>query len=480
MCDIAGSDKEMRKKWSQHKLENAFNDVAFADPVRGIFGATPIETLHCIRKGVIEYVTSFVIADDIKERELNLFNALASAFHKSHRQTYRKSFPTTDFSKGIVASKLSATERVGLIFLFVILFQYDEGWKMMQKRLGHTDKKSVPQLLEVLEGLLTFDAWVNQTVFWDSKKPDDKDARLMSIKKLMKMCKDRIKPLKKENPFRFPKFHEMLHLLDDMNRFGSPRNFCAQRPESLLIQAAKHPGRRAQKRHEGFELQAAQRLCQTYIIEKLHSRIFNESGIGLFESFDQNSHSNDQTEPDFITHGSGKATFGRIHRQILDGSGRIHVEWSTKTNINFMHISLELTQFILDLFPDKPFVNICTEYTRDIHTFRCHPNFQSDGPIYDWLNIDFVKYGICPCRLAAVVVLDNDVAEEDRYQLIVQCGLRKTGVRSTLLTEWIWSPKYECVSSNSIHSPVFVVSIKPDSSKILVTLPYDEWASKFT
>jgi len=252
MCDIAGSDKEMRKKWSQHKLENAFNDVAFADPVRGIFGATPIETLHCIRKGVIEYVTSFVIADDIKERELNLFNALASAFHKSHRQTYRKSFPTTDFSKGIVASKLSATERVGLIFLFVILFQYDEGWKMMQKRLGHTDKKSVPQLLEVLEGLLTFDAWVNQTVFWDSKKPDDKDARLMSIKKLMKMCKDRIKPLKKENPFRFPKFHEMLHLLDDMNRFGSPRNFCAQRPESLLIQAAKQPGRRAQKRHEAL------------------------------------------------------------------------------------------------------------------------------------------------------------------------------------------------------------------------------------
>jgi hypothetical protein len=30
-----------------------------------------------------------------------------------------------------------------------------------------------------------------------------------------------------------------------------PQNFCTDRPESLLIVAAKQPGRRAQKRHEG-------------------------------------------------------------------------------------------------------------------------------------------------------------------------------------------------------------------------------------
>ena len=51
-------------------------------------------------------------------------------------------------------------------------------------------------------------------------------------------------------------------------RFGAPQNFCAQRPESLLIVAAKQPGRRAQKRHEGvvYELQAAQRLCYSLMI----------------------------------------------------------------------------------------------------------------------------------------------------------------------------------------------------------------------
>jgi len=36
-----------------------------------------------------------------------------------------------------------------------------------------------------------------------------------------------------------------------MERFGAPINYCAQRPESLLIPVAKQPGRRAQKRHTG-------------------------------------------------------------------------------------------------------------------------------------------------------------------------------------------------------------------------------------
>jgi hypothetical protein len=44
------------------------------------------------------------------------------------------------------------------------------------------------------------------------------------------------------NAWKFPKFHELLHILDDMPRIGSPVNFCALRPaESLLISAANIP-----------------------------------------------------------------------------------------------------------------------------------------------------------------------------------------------------------------------------------------------
>ncbi len=47
------SDVASRTQWSQHQLENAFNYIVFADPVRGIFGATPVETMHAFRKGAV-------------------------------------------------------------------------------------------------------------------------------------------------------------------------------------------------------------------------------------------------------------------------------------------------------------------------------------------------------------------------------------------------------------------------------------------
>jgi hypothetical protein len=64
MDKIARSKKATRKLWSQHQVDNAFNHVRFADPKRGIFGATPIETMHAFRKGVIENVT-FLVLDNV-------------------------------------------------------------------------------------------------------------------------------------------------------------------------------------------------------------------------------------------------------------------------------------------------------------------------------------------------------------------------------------------------------------------------------
>ena len=82
--------------------------------------------------------------------------------------------------------------------------------------------------------------------------------------------------------WKFPKFHELLHIVDDIERFGAPMNYCAQRPESLLIPVAKQPGRRAQKRHEGsvYELQAAQRLSYSIIIDAMFSRLWNTDVTG--------------------------------------------------------------------------------------------------------------------------------------------------------------------------------------------------------
>jgi hypothetical protein len=123
---IARSNNDAtRKRWSQHKIENAFEHIVFADPERGIFGATPVETMHAFRKGVIEKVTKLVL-ESLPASKKAAFDDLATAFHKSHRQTHRKEYPSSqDYS---IRTRWNR-------FLFVILFQYEEGWRMIQSCL---------------------------------------------------------------------------------------------------------------------------------------------------------------------------------------------------------------------------------------------------------------------------------------------------------------------------------------------------------
>jgi hypothetical protein len=93
--------------------------------------------------------------------------------------------------------------------------------------------------VELLEAMLCFDAWLNRGTFWHlvEETAVAKDTAQFSIKVLMSTCSIYL-PTTNSNRWNFPKFHNLLHVADDMSRFGAPTNFCAQRPESLLISAA--------------------------------------------------------------------------------------------------------------------------------------------------------------------------------------------------------------------------------------------------
>jgi hypothetical protein len=514
-------DDNIRKQWSQHKLDNAFGRIVFADPERGIFGATPVETMHAFRKGVIEKVTKLVL-ESLPASKKAAFDDLAIAFHKSHRQTHRKNYPSTDFSNGVTnLTKITANERLGLVFLFVILFQYNEGWQMIQSCLEKRTNKKVPEVLEVLESLLCFDAWLNQSHYWETSDPAHVAKEMKkhqdSIRNFMDMCKASIPlkvegkkedkkkkgsmkkgkkkekemcevsiPIKKEgkknNAWKFPKFHELLHIVDDMSRFGSPVNFCAQRPESLLIPAAKHPGRRAQKRLEGsaYELQSAQRLMYSFMIDTLHTRIWEDPDYD--SDIPDINDVIDMTTADEIYQGTGQATYGWVSRVKSGKRYQYEIVWDSKTHIDFMTLPQELMEFVCDSYKEVDTITFCTEYKRDVHTFRCHPSYQSDGGIYDWMIIDFGEFGKFPCRLAlVVVVVDTPQDSEEKYQLVVQSTTEEIKEHeSTLLREWKWSPTYLLVSGNSVVAPCFVISISHNSSTVLETKPYTEWASKFT
>jgi hypothetical protein len=154
------------------------------------------------------------------------------------------------------------------------------------------------------------------------------------------------------------------------------------------------------------------------------------------------------------------------------------VVWHSCTNVNLLELPLTLLHFLTDTFGSH--VRLATEYVRDVYTFRCHPAYQSGRPIYDWLNVQFDNGIVGPCRLAAVVVLDDNPHNPERFRLVVQAAIQRSRKDSVLFTEWSWLPTYRSISPNTIHAPCFVISIKDDDSKILVAKPYDEWPAQFT
>jgi hypothetical protein len=304
---------------------------------------------------------------------------------------------------------------------------------------------------------------------------------LFSLRKLMTWCTKRIPTRDADgSKWNFPKFHELLHIVDDMIRFGASINFSAQRPESLLIPAAKHPGRRARKRHDGvqYELQAAQRLAYSGIIETVHSRIWHSAPSDLQHVL---KHSNNN-----VLESTGRGTFCMVRRTQTTADPVVHTFalcWETQTKSSLLTIPHSLLQFMCHEFGNE--VRICTEFKRDVFTFRCHPCYQSDGPMYDWMLVHFDGYSDkFPCRLAAVVMNnDFDTSDPDSkpFKLIVQSTVAKVPEKSSvLLTQWTWSPKYYVIDTESIVGPCFVISIVDDDSVVLEALALDAWPGQFT
>ena len=81
---------------------------------------------------------------------------------------YLSRYPATDCSRGVTnLTKVTARKPFGLVFLFVLLSQYDKGWDILDHTFQPKSTTTVKNVIEVFEALLCFDAWLMQDIFWD-------------------------------------------------------------------------------------------------------------------------------------------------------------------------------------------------------------------------------------------------------------------------------------------------------------------------
>jgi hypothetical protein len=158
-------------------------------------------------------------------------------------------------------------------------------------------------------------------------------------------------------------------------------------------------------------------------------------------------------------------------------SKQIRVQWDTETDTARMDPPLALSKIMLEQFGNP--VQFCSEFQIGNNIFRCHPSFQTDGAMYDCMRADFQGTEYLCCLAAMIVSTNDDGNANDCLKLVVQRTTCATGINSLLFTEWLWSNKYHVIVPSDVQSPCFVVTIKEDTSKILETLPIEEWHKAF-
>ena len=461
-------DKETCYLSSVHRVNNAFRQLDMGGSGNGIFTATPPDVLHVVRKGLMERLVHCIL-EQFSPSALATLDKMAIHYHKSQKQRCKSDYPKMSFTCGFTnLSFVQAHEWVGIMFLLVTLAQTQSGWQLFKDAFTGNVNCDVADVVNLLEAVLCFDAWLHQDEFWSHEDaPQEEATATASIRMLMNLCL-----MYFPNEWHVIKFHMLLHFPHFITKFGAPKNYDSQRPEHSHIAHAKRPGRRAHKTHSGqkFEAQVAQRLADTFVIQCLHDTL---------TECDDDHLSNGGVCPKLPYEGS----LCRIHCY----QGNVSEVWNytqakaTDSSDDEVKLYPGLLDFLLDFFYNEDSV-ICTEMHANEVLFRCHPNYRGEGPFYDWAMLQTTPCYRRPCKIVAFLPVLNDPnvannAFEETFVVVLPCA-RKTKSTSTLYQEWEFDTGFKIFPLSAIICPCLTITL--DDKKVCVAFDRKDWASKFS
>jgi hypothetical protein len=467
---------------SQHHCHNVFANIEIGDPLYKIFGSLPTDPMHSVRKGVMARAMSLIFDCMTKPQKCEL-DKLVQIFHKNHRQSARKDFPQTDFSNGVTnLANMTASEECGLVFLLICLSQFQDGWTLLNEALinkGH--KTNLSQVLEALEALSCFDAWTRMDKYW--KVSQQKKYSLQakeSMAKMLSMIRDHL-PRESGNGWKLPTFHNTMHIVDDMCKYGKPKESNTEVGEKNHKVFAKRIGRRCRKQHKSFPQQVAHRLSDSFVIDKI------ASAMGLFA--DDND-DNGEPLPNAVNDDDQNGmTLGSTHCYLRLNGNDVQVVWQSTTEKHLLTWEPDVSTFIQQNYMSNQnisTIHCCTEYKHNNLLIRCHPSYQGEGPWFDWVSVSFAQStikrktfpkGEYPCKVLAVLPQQKNSFLRET-ELIVKCAGSKTKKGSVLFEEWTLVDGYFSVSVTAILKSIFVLEMP--GNKIAVACSYSEWPSFFT
>ena len=218
---IKNTDKNNLKSVSQldNKI-NVFFELELCSWEYGIWGLCPSEVLHQFYEGIVEYVLNEFYYEKLTDKYRHQLVLVCHTIFDHCRNQSDTDFPKGNFILGITKTgRIKGTEKFASLFYLSLFLhmsisktKYFEGDKAVDDEIIKQHK--VWRVL--FEDLLYYHDWLLQIRF-DRLKLDKYEKKIMQLFKSIKKLVYR-----KGLGLNVPKFHEFLHIVRDIKRFGPP------------------------------------------------------------------------------------------------------------------------------------------------------------------------------------------------------------------------------------------------------------------
>jgi hypothetical protein len=434
-------------------IRNAFVELPFGGCLRSIWGATPLEVLHAIELGLCEYVYDCLEMKFTRKSIAFISMTIAGIVRNGKRQSVRNLPDLGPFENGIIGvTSLNAKQKFARIYALYLAFMnpyvIEQLSKAKVKKLPsqqtatqyHT-KHSLRYFATVIEDTVLFHQWMKQDNYLKSDfdvPPRGIDSRASHrIKCYLELFKKHV--VRGGNGLKTPKFHQMLHITDYIQRFGSPLNFDGGRGENFGKVKIKENARRTNKDRNCINFDIGTRISEEDVIDEASSLFYQNnrrwpSKFCNVKDHVDNSDSNSQ-DTEEVTH-QGFLLSSKHHFEICPGeidydtcsedhpiTLPITIKWMRKTpDLNFR-------EDVLNMITKRLFLNTpnfggrvasmfsvggYTSFRKDDVLYHAHPCFGSNGPWNDWALFEWEGYTEpTPAQIMMIIDLRNVTIENE-------------------------------------------------------------------
>ena len=392
---IDNKDLRALQEMSQHCFANAFHKILFGlHNNTGIHGACPIDMLHTILLGIFMRVRdAFFEQVGLTSTTTEELDALAMEYGELLARKSERNMPKTKFGRGITGGKIMAKEYEGVLLLIAVLLRSSKGRRLLQTaRSRHFQEEGfLTDWSTLVETLLGWIQWLKckRLQLRHVKASAWKHRYLMYlIKKVVRRTKGM--------GMKFPKFHLMQHITQDIINHGNAASLDTGTNESGH-KPTKKAALLTQKREDTFDLQTAKRLQESHLLDLAMEELAGRPLWHYLHGYDE------KTEQQPIN--KGPTTQGSQFECRYDEETDENALFIGRTTVgnSGMVVESDFIDFVKDLQEKvSPFMEkivVRTEHKRNGEIFRAHIKYR--GKIWrDWVEINWGdEDGILPAKI---------------------------------------------------------------------------------